>query len=147
MSELPLLPPPSPFAGEAPGQLFGVPIPLAAAFKLAGTHIGNERARIAMPSAPTYGNSRGDVHGGVLAMLMDCALAGAVRSHDPARFGVATIDLTMHYVAPGQGEVIALAVCERRGRLISFARGEAYDSAGKLLAMATGTFKLLERTA
>jgi uncharacterized protein (TIGR00369 family) len=141
------LPPPSPFAGEVPGQLFGISIPLAAAFNLAGTHIGNDRARIVMPPAPAFGNSRGDVHGGVLAMLLDCALAGAVRSHDPARFGVATIDLTLHYVAPGQGEVTALAVCERRGRSISFARGEAYDGAGQLLAMATGTFKLLERTA
>lgn len=140
------LPPLSPFAGEAPGILFGLSIPLAAAFELAGTHIGGDRARIVMPPAPAFGNSRGDVHGGVLAMLMDCALAAAVRSHDPVRFGVATIDLTLHYLAPAQGEVTALAQCERRGRSISFARGQAYDSAGTLLAMATGTFKLLERS-
>lgn len=35
------LPPCSPFAGEAPGILFGLSIPLAAAFELAGTHIGD----------------------------------------------------------------------------------------------------------
>lgn len=140
------LPPCSPFAGEAPGILFGLSIPLAAVFQLAGTHIGHERARIVMPPNPRYGNSRGDVHGGALAILMDCALAAAVRSHDPVRFGVATIDLTMHYLAPAQGEVVALAQCERRGRAISFGRGEAYDSEGTLLAMATGTFKLLERS-
>lgn len=149
MSELALplsSPPSSPFAGEAPGTLFGLSMPLAAAFHLTGTHIGNDAARIVMPPNPVYGNSRGDVHGGVLAMLMDCALASAVRSHDPARFGVATIDLTMHYLAPARGEVVALAVCERRGRSISFARGQVFDSEGTLLALATGTFKLLERS-
>ncbi|MEG0201673.1 MAG: phenylacetic acid degradation protein, partial [Comamonas sp.] len=69
MSELPLpplSPPLSPFSGEAPGTLFGLSMPLAAAFQLTGTHIGNDAARIAMPPNPAYGNSRGDVHGGVL---------------------------------------------------------------------------------
>lgn len=141
------LPPISPFAGEPPGQLFGIGIPLAGAFHLAGTHIGNDRARVVMPPNPAYGNSRGEAHGGAIATLLDCALAAAVRSHDPARFGVATIDLTLHYLAPGRGEIVALTVCERRGRSISFARGEVRDSAGTLLAMATGTFKLMERTA
>jgi uncharacterized protein (TIGR00369 family) len=127
--------------------LFGLPIPLAATFGLQGEAIGDERAVVRLPYAAAHGNSRGEVHGGAIAVLFDCALAAAVRSNDPARFGVVTIDLTIHFVAPSAGDVICTAVCERRGRSISFARGEVRNEAGDLLALATGTFKLVERAA
>lgn len=91
-------------------------------------------------------NSRGDVHGGAIASLLDCALAAAVRSHDPTAFGVVTIDLTLHFVAAASGELVADAYCERRGRSISFARGEVRTEDGTLVAMATGTFKLVARS-
>ena len=65
--------------------------------------------------------------------------------HDPAAYGVATIDLTLHYVAVGTGDLIATAHCERRGRSISFARGEVRAEDGTLVALATGTFKLVAR--
>jgi uncharacterized protein (TIGR00369 family) len=92
-------------------------------------------------------NSRGDVHGGAIASLLDCTLAAAVRSHDPAGFGVVTIDLTLHFVSAGSGDLIATAHCDRRGRSISFARGEVHTEDGTLVAMATGTFKLVARAA
>lgn len=53
-----------------------------------------------------------------------------------------------HYRAMNRdGDVIASAVCERRGRSLCFVRGEARDSNGALLALATGSFKLIERPA
>ena len=58
-----------------------------------------------------------------------------------------TVDVTVHFIAPCNGDVIATAVCERRGRSLSFARGEARDAHGTLLALATGTFKLVARAA
>ena len=51
-------------------------------------------------------------------------------------FGVVTVDMTLHFVAPSDGDVIATTFCERRGRSLCFVRGEA---------LATGTFKLVER--
>jgi len=134
------------FAHEAPGLLFSLPMPMARVFGLRGEQIGEDRARVRMAYHPDHTNSRGEVHGGAIASLMDCALACAVRSHDPTQFGVATIDLTLHFVAPGAGDVIATAACERRGRSISFARGEARSADGTLLALASGTFKLVPRT-
>ena len=56
-----------------------------------------------------------------------------------------TIDLTIHFMAPAPADMICHAVCERRGKSISFARGEIRNDAGELLGMATGTFKLVER--
>ena len=133
------------FAGEAPGLLFALPMPMARVFGLTGVHIDAKEARVRMPYHPDHTNSRGDVHGGALATLLDCTLACVARGHDPRRYGVATIDLSVHFTAPGCGELTATAWCERRGRSLCFARGEIRDEQGELLALATGTFKLLER--
>lgn len=141
----PNTPPASPFAGEAAGLLFALPMPMARAFGLVGTHIGADQAWVEMPPSEAHTNSRGDVHGGALAVLLDCALAGAARAHDPARFGVITIDLTLHFLATGRGCLLARATCERRGRALCFARGEVRDAQNQLVALATGTFKLVER--
>ena len=137
--------PASPFAGEAPGQLFGLPMPMARAMALSGECIGNDRAQVRMAFQPEQANSRGDVHGGAIAALLDCTLASAVRAPDPAGYGVATIDLTLHFLAAGSGELVATACCERRGRSISFARGEVRAADGTLVALATGSFKLIAR--
>ena len=138
---------PNPFAGEAPGMLFGLPMPMAAVMGLRGEAVGGVEARVRMLHQPDQSNSRGDVHGGAMATLLDCTMAAACRAHDPAAYGVATIDMTLHFIASGRGDVVATAKCERRGRSISFARAELHAEDGTLLALATGTFKLMERAA
>ena len=135
----------SPFAGEAPDMFFGLPMAMARAMALRGERIGHNMAQVRMGFQPDQANSRGEVHGGSIATLLDCALAAAVRSHDPAAYGVATIDLTLHFVSAGSGDLVATAHCERRGRSISFARGEVRAEDGSLVALATGSFKLIAR--
>ena len=137
--------PASPFAAEAPDMFFGLPMAMARAMALRGERIGHDMAQVRMVFQPEQANSRGEVHGGSIATLLDCTLAAAARAHDPAAYGVATIDLTLHYVAAGSGDLIATARCERRGRSISFARGEVRGEDGTLVALATGTFKLMAR--
>lgn len=137
----------TPFDDEAADHLFGLPMPMVQVFGLRGEAIGDDRARVRMPFQALHTNSRGDVHGGALAVLLDCTLAGAARAHDPVRFGVVTVDMTLHFVATARGELVASAVCERRGRSLCFVRGEVHDAQGTLLALATGTFKLAERAA
>lgn len=132
---------------EEPGLLFGLPMPMARSFALRGEAVGGDLARVRMPYDPERTNSRGDVHGGAIAVLFDCTLASAVRAHAPTACGVVTVDITVHYTAPCAGDVIATAVCERRGRALCFARGEARSTEGELLAIATGTFKLVARAA
>lgn len=136
----------SPFAGEAPDMFFGLPMAMARAMALRGERIGHDMAQVRMGFQADQANSRGEVHGGSIATLLDCTLAAAARAHDPAAYGVATIDLTLHYVAAGRGDLIATARCERRGRSISFVRGEVRAEDGTLVAMATGSFKLIARS-
>lgn len=132
-------------ADDGPGELFGLPMPLTQALGLKGLAVGDDKASVRMPYNTTYVNSRAEVHGGMISALLDCTLAAACRAHDPARYGVLTVDLTVHFIASGKTDVVATAVCERRGRSISFARGEVRDEHGTLLALATGTFKLVDR--
>jgi len=135
----------APTTPEPPGILFGLPMPMARAFGLRGEAIGDDSARIRMPYDADYTNSGADVHGGAIAVLFDCVLSCAVRAHAPTQYGVVTVDITVHFVAPCNGDVIATAFCERRGQSLSFARGEARNESGELLALATGTFKLVAR--
>ncbi|MEJ8824111.1 PaaI family thioesterase [Variovorax humicola] len=134
-----------PFENEASGMLFGLPMPMAKAFGLRAERIAGDQASVRMPRNDLHTNSRGEVHGGALAVLLDCTLASAARAHAPTRFGVITVDMSLHFLAPCSGDVIATATCERRGRSLCFVRGEARDTNGTLLALATGTFKLMEK--
>ncbi|QNN57231.1 PaaI family thioesterase [Diaphorobacter ruginosibacter] len=130
---------------EADNLIFGLPMAMAQAFGLKGEAIGNDRCRVRMPYRQQFTNSRGDMHGGALATLLDVGLSAAARAHDPTRYGVITVDLTIHYIAPAAADVICTAVCEKRGLSLSFVRGEIRNDAGELLGMASGTFKLVDR--
>ena len=134
------------YPAEAENLIFGLPMAMAAAFRLKGEAIGNERARIRMPYQQQFTNSRGDMHGGAIATLLDVGLSAAARAHDPKRYGVITVDLTIHYIAPAAADVICTAVCEKRGRSLCFVRGKITNEAGEMLGMASGTFKLVDRT-
>ncbi|WP_240939286.1 PaaI family thioesterase [Diaphorobacter sp. HDW4A] len=133
------------YPAEPEHMIFGLPMAMARAFALKGEAIGNDRARVRMPYQEQFTNSRGDMHGGAIATLLDVGLSAAARAHDPGRYGVITVDLTIHYIAPAAGDVICTAICEKRGRSLSFVRGEISNDAGELLGMATGTFKLVDR--
>ena len=130
---------------EPAHMIFGLPMAMAESFLLKGEAIGNDRARVRMPYQKQFTNSRMDMHGGAIATLLDVGLSCAARAHDPLRYGVATVDLTIHFMAPAAGDVVCTSVCERRGKSLSFVRGELRDDAGKLLGMATGTFMLVDR--
>ena len=130
---------------EPANMIFGLPMAMAESFLLKGEAIGNDRARVRMPYQKQFTNSRMDMHGGAIATLLDVGLSCAARAHDPLRYGVVTVDLTIHFMAPAAGDVVCTSVCERRGKSLSFVRGELRDDAGKLLGMATGTFMLVDR--
>lgn len=126
-------------------SFIGLASPLAQGFGLVGEAIGEDQARVRLPWQPGHTNSHGDIHGGALAVLFDCTLAAAARAHAPAEFGVVTVDFTIHFLQPARGDVVATARCEQRGRSLCFVRGEAHDDQGRLLALASGSFKLVPR--
>jgi uncharacterized protein (TIGR00369 family) len=90
-------------------------------------------------------NSRGDVHGGVVASMLDAAMGVAVRSLLVNGEGATTVSLTVNYLEPGIAPLIAKGRVVRSGRTISSAEAAIEDSSGRMVAHAMGTMRIIAR--
>lgn len=101
------------------------------------------RAVLTLPWQEGLGNRFGKMHGGALASLIDGAIANAIQSGLPAGDQVmATIELSIRFIAPAQGDVRAEAHVIRAGGRIAFGQAEVYDAAGTLVATGQSTYAL-----
>ena len=75
------------------------------------------------PEAHGFPSRRGTiVHGGALAAMADMALATAAASLAEAGEGLATVDLKVDFLRPGQpGQIVARSSVRRRTRRLCFA--------------------------
>ena len=131
---------------QAPGggtQNFDINIPFIEHLGVKLLEKGDGRVVVRLEPRPEHLNSWNGVHGGVLMTLLDAALSSAARSLDPACIGATTVEMKANFLSAAKGPVLAEAFAERAGRSLIFAEGKATDSAAKLLAIATGTFKLI----
>lgn len=104
---------------------------------------GEGHARVALPLTPAVANRKGDVHGGAIASLIDMAMSQAIRSGLTEYRGLATISMSVNYLAVGGGELIAEAVVIRTGRSTAFAVAEVRDGAGQVVATGQGAFRVI----
>lgn len=107
--------------------------------------IGEGRAVIRLPYASHFGNSRGEVHGGIVASLLDITLSQALRSAIEGQIDVATISMTTNYLAPAVGVLTCHGHVVRSGRSIAFAEGEVIDEKGHNVCRASATYRILRR--
>jgi uncharacterized protein (TIGR00369 family) len=123
-------------------KIVGRPVPFA---DLLGVRIAHREpgvARVEVDARPELLNSHQAAHGGVVMTIADIALAVAAMTTDPQSRGAVTIELSVSFLQPGTGTLVAEGRCLRSGRSISFSEGEVRDSAGTLVAKAVGTFRL-----
>jgi uncharacterized protein (TIGR00369 family) len=120
-------------------------VPLMRLLGLQAVHLDETVARTRLPHRPEILNSHGDVHGGTLMGVLDFTMSAAARAQDPLGFGVITIDMTTHFLAPGRGDLLFEGKTTRKGRSIVFCEGTAYDSSGGQVCVARGVFKLVPR--
>ncbi len=100
-------------------------------------------ARVTLDATPGTANSRGEVHGGAIATLLDAALVNAARSTMPAGSAAATVSLSVNYLAPGRGALSARGRVTRSGRSLVAAEAVVEDAAGNAVAQAIGTLRVL----
>jgi uncharacterized protein (TIGR00369 family) len=92
---------------------------------------------------PDHLNNRGVAHGGVVSSLLDSALGAAVIGSIPKEWWCATTSLSIQFVdGTGAGLLTATGRVVRRGARVAFASGEARDEAGRVVAVAQGTWNL-----
>ena len=102
-------------------------------------------ARLRLDSRSELENSRGDVHGGVVASLLDAAMGVAVRSACKAGEGATTVSLTVNYIGPGRGTLLATGRVVRAGRTLASAEATVVDASGHVVAHAVGTMRIVAR--
>lgn len=110
--------------------------------------VADDRVVLSMPVQDHLTNFSGNLHGGVLATLVDTASALAIRVtfEDPWEPGLATTDLTVSYVRPASGEVRAEAETVRVGGSIAVTEvevtGVAPDGERKTVAIGGTTYRV-----
>lgn len=103
----------------------------------------NGEALIELEVGPEHLNLGGTVHGGVLATLVDVAVAVALHSldSDGTRRAMATTELNVTFLQPSStGPLQCRARIRRRGRSLAVGEAEVSDGMGKLLALGRATY-------
>jgi uncharacterized protein (TIGR00369 family) len=101
-----------------------------------------------VPGAHAY-NPIGTVHGGYAATLLDSACGCAVHSQLTAQQAFTTLDINVSYQRPitgGTGQVRAEGRVRSLGKRVAFADASLTDAEGRLLASATSTLLIFERS-
>lgn len=100
------------------------------------------KAVIALNIVEKLQNRRGDAHGGVTSSLLDMALGIACQSPDGEWATMGTISLTVNFLLPGHGRLVAEGRLIKAGNTVAFTEGEARDESGAIIAKATGCYKM-----
>lgn len=94
-------------------------------------------------------NPAGLVQGGFLAALLDSAMgASAVSAMGDRRVNVANTGMKVAFVRPVRagGTLTATATVLKAGRVITFVEARVEDGAGELIATASSTYLVKERS-
>lgn len=99
-----------------------------------------EVCRIRFPVTEMVMNPQGSLHGGVMATAMDISMGHLVRKTTGPG---ATIEMKIQFTRPvSKGPVTCEGRFIKRGRSISFMESRITGADGKLVAHATGTWKM-----
>lgn len=107
--------------------------------------LGDGRCLTELPFAKHFGNTRGEVHGGIAASMLDITMSQALRSTIDGPVDIATISLTVSYLSPAVGVLKCDAKVVRRGRSVAFVEGEVTGENGEPATRAVGTFRILRK--
>lgn len=105
------------------------------------------RARLEYEAGAHMCHSGGVVQGGFITGWIDAAMAHAMIAMAGPDIVPMSLELKVSFFAPTRpGRVIAEAWVERRGKSLCFLEGRLTDTAGKVLAKASSTLQLADRT-
>lgn len=97
---------------------------------------------------PQHLNGWANAHGGLIMTLLDVAMALSAGGVDDAGRGVVTVEMKTNFLRPGgeAGEVLeAHGSVRHHTRSIAFCEAELRNSAGVVVASASGTFKYVNK--
>lgn len=101
-----------------------------------------DRACLAIDFLPQFDNGGGAIHGGVLSMLADTAVACALSTNFDGKMGFATSNLTIHFLRRAKSRISADARILKKGSKVCVGYVEMFDADHKLVATSTCDFVL-----
>lgn len=123
-----------------------VKTPYIASLRLIFERWDGDGVRLRLPFKPELTNDGAVYHGGAVASLMDTAGAAAVwAGHDFDRgTRAATVSMTINYTgAAKQADLLADAVCVKRGKELSYSEIRITDPDGSLVATGTLVYRIV----
>ena len=103
----------------------------------------DDTSSVQVPWQQPLTNRKGDIHGGVVAAVLDTTLSHAVRFCAGEIGGISTVSLAVSYLAPARGSLVGTGRALRVGSTIGFAEGELVDESGQIVATAQGSFRII----
>jgi uncharacterized protein (TIGR00369 family) len=105
--------------------------------------LGDGRCVMSIALKPEFDNSTGAIHGGILAMLADTAVACALATTFDGRIEFVTSNLNIHYLRRATTAVTATATIIKKGSKVSVGTCEIHDAEARLVSLCTCDFVLL----
>jgi uncharacterized protein (TIGR00369 family) len=108
------------------------------------TRWDDEGVRMEFDETDDHLNGAGSLHGGVIASLVDTVANAAAIDVDDFAPGstVATVAMTVNYVRPARGHVVATAASARGRGAMRSVTVEVHDGSGELVARGLVSVKL-----
>jgi len=99
----------------------------------------NGEAVFTMPYNPNFDHAMHDVHGGIVATMIDNAGWFTVAPH--YEFWIATVEFSTRLLEPVQkSDLVSVGKLVRRGKTLSVCNMEVKNTQGRLIATGAGTF-------
>lgn len=104
------------------------------------------RIKVEYQARPEFMNPLGMIHGGFVAAMLDDVMGPAlICTHEPGKANP-TIEMKVSYHRPARvGRLIGVGQVLQKGKTIGFVEGKLYDEEDKLIASATGTFRIIDK--
>jgi acyl-CoA thioesterase len=98
--------------------------------------------RLTLATRPEFQSEGGRIHGGLIGLLLDGAMGRACGRTLAAGQTCATVQLSVQFLAPAEGVLVAHGRVSRRGRAVAFLESECVRADGTLVARAHGTWAI-----
>jgi uncharacterized protein (TIGR00369 family) len=101
----------------------------------------NGKSEVFMPTKKEFLQIFGNVHGGILATLLDATMASAINTVlDDTMFSV-TAEMKIQYLKSASGNyLVGVGEVVKHGKTLTVCKSEIYDENDQMVAFATGTF-------
>jgi len=101
------------------------------------------RARFVIDARPELENVIGAMHGGIVATLLDVAMASAAVSKVDFEMTAVTLSMNSTFIRPGQGRLTADGLVLAVDDAVASCEASVTDEGGHLVARAIGSFRYL----